>query len=483
MRILTRYILRAHVGPFLFALSVLTGLLFVNTIARRFPDLAGKGLPASVILEVMALSVPHIVALTLPMAVLVAVLYAYSQLTADNEVTALKASGVNMLRLMVPLLVASALLAALMLWFNDRVLPETNHDLKVLMADISGKTPTLLLKEQVVNEVRSRDYRTRYFIRPAEIQHESGRMRDVVIYDMSDGSVRRTVYADSGRLAFNQSMTDLFLTLHDGYVLEVRERERPLLQRVYFGTQMMLVREVGTQLVRTRSDEYRSDREMSLGMLRAEIDSVRRELAGVRRDIRTQADAALQAALDGPAAAVPDIDIPVAPGLRGRFGASPRGTPDAEVSRAATELRALANRAQHLRNRINQYQVEYHKKFAIPVACIIFVLIGAPLAVRFPRGGAGMVIVISLSIFGIYYMSLIGGETLGDDGKIAPFIGPWAPNIIFGLLALFALTRIGRETGTTRGGDWDDLWRTGLAVLTRPFRRRRTALPAGEAAD
>jgi lipopolysaccharide export system permease protein len=278
-------------------------------------------------------------------------------------------------------------------------------------------------------------------------------------------------------------MTDLFLTLQDGYVLEVRERERPLLQRVYFGTQMMLVRDVGTQLVRTRSDEYRSDREMSLGMLRTEIDSVRRELAGVRRDIRKQGDAALQAALDGPAAASgADIDIPVTPGLRGRFGAAPGGNPDAQVNRAATELRALANRAQHLRNRINQYQVEYHKKFAIPVACIIFVLIGAPLAVRFPRGGAGMVIVISLSIFGIYYMSLIGGETLGDDGKIAPFIGPWAPNIIFGLLALFALTRIGRETGTTRGGDWDDLWRTALAMLAKPFRRRRP-LPVGEAAD
>ena len=114
MRILTRYLLRAHIAPFLFALFALTSLLFVNTVARRFPDMAGKGLPASVIMEVMALSLPHIIALTLPMAVLVAVLYAFSQLTADNEVTALKAGGVNLLRLQVSLVIASTVLAAFM---------------------------------------------------------------------------------------------------------------------------------------------------------------------------------------------------------------------------------------------------------------------------------------------------------------------------------------------------------------------------------
>ena len=531
MRILTRYILKAHLGPFVFALSVLTGLLFVNTIARRFPDLAGKGLPASVILEVMALSVPHIVALTLPMAVLVAVLYAYSQLTADNEVTALKASGVNMLRLMVPLLGAATLLAGLMIWFNDRVLPETNHDLKVLMADISGKTPTLLLKEQVINEVRTQDYRTRYFIRPGEIQHETGRMKDVVIYDMSDALIRRTVYADSGRMAFSPGMTDLFLTLYDGYVVEVRDRERPVLQRVYFGQQLMTVKDVGTELVRSTSDDYRSDREMSLAMLGSHIDSARTELAGVRDELREQAAIGLRQALEYPGSAgaiesgesapapanapanAPELEPgdreammtaeagPPTPGAttpgisraqreatgrlpRGaRFGAQARDEGDVQMARTATELRALSNRAAQLTRRMNQYQVEYHKKFAIPIACIIFVLIGAPLAVRFPRGGAGMVIVISLAIFGIYYMSLIGGETLGDDGRIAPYIGPWAPNIVFGVIALWALTRIGRETGTTRGGDWEDLWRTALAALTRPFRRRRATRPVEEGAD
>src|SRR4051812_17947015 len=115
MRILTRYLIRVHLAPFFFSLIALTSLLFVNVIARRFPDLAGKGLSTHVILEVCWLSFPHILALTLPMAVLVAVLYAFSALAADNEITALKASGVNLRRLLIPLLGASTVLAGFML--------------------------------------------------------------------------------------------------------------------------------------------------------------------------------------------------------------------------------------------------------------------------------------------------------------------------------------------------------------------------------
>ena len=98
----------------------------------------------------------------------------------------------------------------------------------------------------------------------------------------------------------------------------------------------------------------------------------------------------------------------------------------------------------------------------------------APLAVRFPRGGPGMVIAMSLMIFGIYYMSLIGGESLGDKGSIKPFWGPWAPNLIFFVLSIFGLARMGRERGTTRGGSWNDaLVSIGGALV--PRRRKRAA--------
>jgi lipopolysaccharide export system permease protein len=470
--------LRAHLGPFLFALSVLTGMLYVNTVARRLPELAGKGLSAAIFAKVMLLSLPHIVALTLPMAVLVAVLYAYSSLAADNEVTALKASGVNMLRLLVPILVAGAMLTAVMIWFNDRLLPETNHELKNLMANIAAKSPTLTLSEQVVQPIRTQDFRTRYYLRAGRIDHGSGRLRDVTIYDLSDGARRRTIYADSGRMGFNQDTTDLFLTLYAGEMYTVNAQQPGAFERVSFEEQRNVVRGAGTKWDLNAQVDYRSDREMSLAMLTEHVDSTRAQLREALRQLRRESDVAVEKTLRGPAAvSMVEGGIPMAAGrptdLMPQYYGTAYTSGDEVVSQAANEIRAWTNRTEDLQKTINRYQVEYHKKYAIPFACIIFVLIGAPLAVRFPRGGAGMVIAISLTIFGIYYISLIGGESLGDDGLIEPFIGPWAPNFVFGLLALWGLTRIGRETSTTRGGDWDDLWRTTVQFLARPFRRRR----------
>jgi lipopolysaccharide export system permease protein len=476
MRILTRYLLTSHVGPFLFALFALSGIMFVQTIARRLQDLAGKGLPTSVILEVMYLSLPHILALTLPMAVLVAVLYAFAQLAAENEITALKASGVNLIRLMAPLLVVSVFIAGFMLWFNDRVLPEMNHRLKNLVVDVAAKTPTLQLTEHVINPLRTADYRTRYWLKADRIEDQTGRMWNVVIFDLSNARKARTVYADSGVMHMNTAQTDMMLTLYDGYIHEVDEYQQAELQRVLYQEQRIELRGIGTQLSRSQ-DDYRTDREMSLAMLSAVVDSARANLVALHEEARHIQQSTLEAVLAGPAAELDELP-PSAGGLSQAFAdrrsfARPGvmlGN-DAVAYQAALDAQRLANNEQSIQDQINQYSVEYHKKYAIPFACIIFVLIGAPLAVRFPRGGVGMVIASSFTIFGIYYMSLIGGESLGDRGVIHPVWGPWAPNLLFGAISLWALSRIGRETATSRGGDWDDLWLTIRNFFRRSNRR------------
>lgn len=131
----------------------------------------------------------------------------------------------------------------------------------------------------------------------------------------------------------------------------------------------------------------------------------------------------------------------------------------------------------------DRYLVEIHKKFSLAMACIVFVLVGAPIALRFPRGGVGLVIGVSLSIFGLYYVGLIGGEALADRSIISPFWGMWAHNVIMAVLGLIMMARMGREGATTRGGDFGDLveslrvWtaRGGRKVGLPLDRRRRLA--------
>ena len=126
MRLLSSYLLRQLAAPFLFALTALTSLMLLSQIAKKFGSLVGKGLPWTVIAEVFALSIPFIVAMTLPMAVLLAVLYAFSHLAADNEITAMRASGISVYQVLTPVLIWGACMAAFNFAFVDQVLPRSN---------------------------------------------------------------------------------------------------------------------------------------------------------------------------------------------------------------------------------------------------------------------------------------------------------------------------------------------------------------------
>src|SRR5439155_869125 len=153
VRILSRYLLRQHLAPLAFALGSLTAFLMIQQIAKQFGSLVGKGLSWSVIAEVFVLSIPFIVAMTLPMAVLVAVLHTFTRLGADNEITAMKAGGISLARVVAPVLGGAALVTAIALVWNDQVLPRANHRLAMLQRDIMRKKPSFSLKEQVINEV------------------------------------------------------------------------------------------------------------------------------------------------------------------------------------------------------------------------------------------------------------------------------------------------------------------------------------------
>src|SRR5262249_28535918 len=182
VRIINRYVLKEHIGPFFFSLSALTSLLLLQYIARRFGDLVGRGLTWQVITEFMLLSIPFTLALTVPMSVLVSVLYAFSRLAAENEITALKAGGVSSRALMRPLIVAGSVLALFMLYFNDQLMPRANHELATLQTAILRTKPTFALRPQVLNTVKEGNL----YMRAGQIDEASGLMRDVTIYDLGD---------------------------------------------------------------------------------------------------------------------------------------------------------------------------------------------------------------------------------------------------------------------------------------------------------
>ena len=302
MTILTRYLLRSMTGPFLFAFSLLTGLLFVNTVAQRLEDLVGKGLPKEIILEALALSLPHTIAVTLPMAILPAVLYAFSELATHSEIVAMSSGGVRPRSLFLPVLGFGALLTVVTFVFNDQVLPEANHQLKNLRNSIRQKSPTFQLREQAVNQIEAENGIGPYFLVADAIDQDSSQLTGVAIYDMSQQGVRRTTYATRGEMEMNSSFTDLHLRLYDGYVYEVGSGELGTFQQIEFERQLYVLRGVGNLFEDSGTDQ-RSDREMSVAMLIDSERARRAELDSIRAGSLEQARGAVERALGrGPAA-------------------------------------------------------------------------------------------------------------------------------------------------------------------------------------
>ncbi len=496
VRTLSRYLLRQHFAPLIFALTALTCLLLIQQIAKQIGNLLGKGLPWTVITEVFVLSIPFIVAVTLPMAVLVAVLHAFTRLAADNEITAMQASGVSVGRLIAPVLGGATLVAALSFLWSDQLLPRSNHRLRTLQVDIQRKKPSLSLKEHVINEVVP----GQFFLRATRIDPASNKLKDVTIYDLEDAERRRIIGADSGRMAYTPGGTDLYLMLEDGDIQEVNRTDPTQFNRTFYRTNRIRVRGIGNTLQRTEKDTYRSDREMSLCEMQARVAAARRRAeqarreAGeaVRNDLRRLAglapvftppparadtgvtglycrtlrrltglllpeNAVAQTPTAKPVPRRTPTPIPPRPPRPPAVRpAAPAPTPAPTLVTAGATIGA-EQKVRGARMEAAMYEVEIHKKLAIAAACLVFALVGAPVALRFQRGGAGLVIGASLAVFTVYYVGLIGGEELGDRLIISPFLAMWSPNLIFGVAGLVGLWVVRRPGHTAHGSDWADL--------------------------
>jgi lipopolysaccharide export system permease protein len=587
---INRYVLKEHVGPFVFALSALTSFMLLQFIARKFGDLVGRGLSWQVIVEFFVLSIPLTVALTLPMSVLVAVLYAFSRLAAENEITALKASGVSTRSLMRPVLVASVFLAIFMLWFNDQVLSSANHELATLQLAILRTKPSFALKEQVINPIKE----GQLYLRAGYIDRDqSGKMRDITIYDVSNAVHRRTIFADHGTLSFASNKVDLIMHLYDGMMMSSPSNQPEQLDRIYYQQDELRVKDVASSFQTIDADTTsKGDREMSVCEMQAELEKRNTSLQNaytdsliavwrvmkdrgtnlpepkrkpipkvggigavyctvitkylhvpnplavkqaqaaepamfarhVRQDTThkpdtTKRDTTKKAAAAKPlvqsesvtvminsvfkkvprnaiptgafipetAAAhmavpptpnqpIPGQRVTAVPTLRAlappvvansnpapvagnpATAATPPpssgvSNPDASLKGViASEVADAKIRLDDARHWKNRYAIEIQKKFSLAAACIVLVLVGAPIALRFPRGGVGLVLIASFLIFSVYYVGLTAGEALANHDLVTPFWSMWAGNIIFALIGIALMTRMGHETATARGG-------------------------------
>jgi lipopolysaccharide export system permease protein len=356
--ILKNYILREHIGPFFTGLLSLTFILIMNKIFIIVWDVVGKGLKVKTVLLLLSFSLPSIIALTVPMAVLVAVFMAFGRLSQDSEITVIRASGIDPVALMLFPFITAVLMNFGMVWFNNHTLPEANHKLKNLSIDIAQKRPSFRIKALVMQKEFEG-----YDILVRRVDYKKSIIYGVTICEKKKPP--RMITAKEGTIFTEGDIIRFNLT--DGEIHELDPENPERYRKLSFKRHTMNL-PFNDELIR-KERAYRGDRELSARVLKKKADKLKKE-----------------------------------------------GKRKSEVARL---------------------MVEYHKKYAIPFACIVFIIMGAPLAMRLKRGGVSIGFGLSLVFFIFYYICLIGGEQLGDRCIISPWLSMWFPNIVVGLIGLW----------------------------------------------
>jgi lipopolysaccharide export system permease protein len=458
-------ILRKWPGPFFGWLGTLMFLLLMQFLIRWLPELAGKGLPLSVIAELVVYNLAYMVVLAVPMSVLLATLMAFGQLAGSQAYTVIKSAGVSFTQLVWPVLIVGLLVTGSMVYFNNIILPEANFRARNLWRDIRTKQPGFELRPGLFY-----DGLKGYSILVQQRDSETNRISDVTIYEYGDDSREQTVIkAEHGQLVSEHEGRALRMVLYDG---EIHRTRPPRLgssdhryERLNFDRHTLKLDL--SDFVFERSDPSkgnRSDRTMRTTAMIDYVDSLQAELHRRHAEVRGVMYETLIAPLSDSArapagvetrdyATVPSVSEPSpADSIPSRYVALrdvSRSDQTAVLYAAQRTARSTRTTLSNLdRNvswrsrRVKQYQVEIQKKFSIAIACLIFALIGAPLGLTIRRGSLGAVGAYALGIFLFYWVTLVQGEKLADRGLLPPWVGMWIANVIMTGVGMWLVTYV-----------------------------------------
>lgn len=449
--------LRMLPGPFLGWLGVLMFLLVMQFLIMYLKDLVGKGLPVGIIFELIAYNLAYMVALAVPMAALIAVLTAFGRLAETGSYAVLKSAGISYQQIVWPVLVVAAGLMTFMVHFNGSVLPEANFRARTLWVDIRSTRPGFALKPGVFYGGLE-GYRILVRDLPPE---DPSKLVDVLIFDYTDGARFRTdIKAESGAIRAVAGGRFMEIDLRDGEIHRRRpqtETGADRYERYSFERHRLLVSIEDFDFERSDpSSSRRTDRTMPSAILRRLADSLDTGVVTEQASIDTLvATLATRRSLveigrvvdPVPAEAAADSLSPDrTPGLTGipDFGIRNRKIPPRVREAALEEARLARTRLENARHTIDlsrsqadRFRVELYKKHSLAIACLVFMLIGAPLGLRIRRGSLAMTAVIALGVFLFYWVGLVIGEKQADRGFISPWLGMWAPNLLGISIALW----------------------------------------------
>ncbi len=406
-------------------------------------EFVGKGLEWYVIAQIFIYQSATLVPLALPLAVLLSTIMTFGNLGQNYELVAMKSAGISLRRISMPVFIFCGLMMVLAFYFANVQIPDAQLKIRTLLYDIQQQKPAFNIKEGLFyNAIDG------YSIK-IEKKDADQNMHSIMIYDHTStkGNVS-LILADNGRMAMNEGKDKLMVTLYNGTRYEEME-DKDNNKRTYpfsvtnFSKQEMVMDLSAFKLNRSDEDYFKENYQMlNIFELDEAIDSLNIDEVNKRLGfINNMCTYFHIHDSTGQNRIVKNPYIVKGNNLTANLSKTEKQLAYTSALNSARTIKGIADFSvvtlQNGYEFANRFRLEWHRKFTLSLACIIFFFIGAPFGAIVRKGGLGMPMVSAIVIFIIYYMITVAGEKASNESVFSPFVGMWLSSFVMIPLGLF----------------------------------------------
>lgn len=445
---LDKLIVKAFIGPFIATFFITLLVLVMQFFWLYIDDFVGKGLGTNVILEFILYQSAVLVPLALPLAILLSSLMTFGNLGESFELVAIKSAGISLLRFMRPLFFVSLLISGIAFLFSNYVIPVANLKSRTLLADIVYAKPAFDLKEGVFYDKISG-----FAIKIGKKEANDSVIRDVIVYEQGNMLQDNFIVAKSGIMRVTENKRFLEFNLKDGWRYQERgniyESANTEFVRIGFKEykKQFDLSNLGFSSRTADSVNKNNEKMFSMRQLDKAIDSLKRENGRVKEQTTKDMFNLLQfsSLLDTSWAKlqmadssknlkqVKTYDELLPDSARVNVNQMAKSTAGSVRISSESLTQTLKDKEKILR----KHKIEWHRKIALSLACIVLFLIGAPLGSIIRKGGLGTPLIFAIIFFMLFYFSSTTGEKFAKENTLTPFTGMWMATFILVPIGLF----------------------------------------------
>ena len=456
-------VVKTFIGPFILNFIIWMLLLDMQSLWLYVDDLMGKGLEWGIILELMFYFSANWVPMALPLSILLASIMTLGKMGESNELTAMKASGMSLFRIMRPLLFLMIGVSAFAFYFSNSLWPKANWKLRVLIEDIQNTKASIIFKEGIFY-----DELEGYNIRIGEKLDNGSAFKDILIYDYTNliknqgyikdpRDYKRVISAKSGTIQQSKMGNSLILSLNDGFVFqemnpaEVQDSKMPY-SRYYFKKADLVFKLKSFEFERTDEDAYEKEEYLlSLDQINEKFDTAtvqlsRKQLAWFQFNKNTFT---VTKGIGDSNILKLDTILPSVNFFDNLSNTDKKlNLQDAilKMENKRQNLTSFITNKKGIDQGINNLTIKWHEKFTLSYACIMLFFLGASLGAIVKKGGFGVPVIIAILMFLVYFMLTRGGQEMADSGSLSPILGMWLSALILSPIALFIFIKANNDS-------------------------------------